>query len=105
MTKRKTQSQQTESAAAETSKGLLHLVFGLCGLCLVLCAFLHRVAHHVAPFSPGTVVVADVGEAKEIFQHKPRVAAALADAAVSDDVIGILQAQIALVNLLELLGG
>src|SRR3954469_12031871 len=45
---------------------------------------LHRRADQVAPLGPGTVVVLDVLEPEQVFQHEPRDARAFADAAVGD---------------------
>ena len=44
-------------------------------------------ADEIAPFGPGTVVVADLVEAEEILQNEPGVGAALADAAVGDNFV------------------
>src|SRR6185436_3282034 len=54
-------------------------------VCLVL--LLYRGADEVSPLGPGAVVVLHVLEAKQILQHEPGVAGALADAAVGDHVL------------------
>src|ERR1022692_4120089 len=46
-----------------------------------------RRANQVAPLGPRPIVVADVLIAEQIFQHKPRVRAALADPAIGDDFL------------------
>src|SRR5690348_12239196 len=46
--------------------------------------FLNGHADRVAPLRPGAVVVLDVLEPEQVLQREPRVAAALADAAVGD---------------------
>ena len=48
---------------------------------------LDRHADHAAPLGPAAVVVADALVAEQLVQHEPRVAAALADPAVGDDVL------------------
>src|SRR5262245_25716268 len=40
--------------------------------------------YHVAPLRPGAVVVLHVAKAQQVFEHKPGVAAPLADAAIGD---------------------
>src|SRR5437588_7757338 len=55
-------------------------------------AFLDRSAHQVAPLGPRTVVVGDVVVAEQIFQNKPCVAGALADAAIGDHRLGTVDA-------------
>ena len=35
--------------------------------------FFHRIANHVSPLSPGTIIVFDIGITKKICQHKPTV--------------------------------
>src|SRR5215213_1993347 len=61
-----------------------------------------RYADHAAPLRPGAVVVAHVGVAKQLTQHEPGVARALADAAISDHVL-VWSNALAAVNLSELL--
>ena len=46
--------------------------------------FLDRRVNQVAPLCPASVVVADLVEAEQVFEHKPGVRAALADAAIGD---------------------
>src|SRR4051812_17599635 len=45
---------------------------------------LDRRADQIAPLGPRTVVVLHVLESEQVFQHEPRVAGALPDAAVRD---------------------
>src|SRR5699024_6914353 len=45
-----------------------------------------RGPHRIAPFRPGAVVVAHVVQPQQVGEHEPRVARALADAAVGDDL-------------------
>src|SRR5258708_39810630 len=66
--------------------------------------FLDRCADEGAPFCPGSVVVADVGVTQQVRQHKPGVGRALADAAVSDDVL-VGRDALAAVELLEIRAG
>src|SRR5579885_1092353 len=61
---------------------------------------LDRHADHVAPLGPAAVVVADVGVAQQLVQHEPGMAAALADAAVGDDVL-VRRDPLAAVQLLQ----
>ena len=49
--------------------------------------FLDGSVDQAAPLGPGTIVVADIFIAEQVVQHKPGVAAALANAAVGDDVL------------------
>ncbi len=48
--------------------------------------FLNWCADQAAPFGPGAIVVAHIGVAQQVVQGEPGVAAALADAAVGDDL-------------------
>src|SRR5699024_9210101 len=61
-----------------------------------------RQAHAVAPLGPGAVVVADVLEAQQVGEHEPAVRRALADAAVDDRRRGGVEAELGLVDRLEL---
>src|SRR4051794_37275149 len=56
-------------------------------------------ANQVAPLCPGTVVVADLRVTQQVMQHEPGVAGPLADAAVGDDVVARLEAQLVAVDL------
>src|SRR5919201_7096379 len=51
------------------------------------CPFLDRHVHEIAPLGPRSVVVAYVLVAEQLPEHEPRVGAALADAAVSSDLL------------------
>src|SRR5215216_5968834 len=69
---------------------------------------LDRHPDQVAPLHPGAVVVAHVAEPEQLAEHEPGVAGALADAAVGDDVVVGLEAELALVDgpqLVDLLEG
>src|SRR5260370_42638918 len=54
-------------------------------------------ADEVAPLGPRAVVVADIAETQQIFQHEPGVRATFADSAVGDhcifavDALGLLE--------------
>src|SRR5438105_7532891 len=61
-----------------------------------------RRADQVAPFRPAAVVVPDFVEAEQILQRKPGMAAALADAAISNRVAVRRQLVVFTVELLEL---
>src|SRR5271169_7246579 len=61
-------------------------------------------ADEVAPFGPGAVVVANLVDAEQIFQNKPGVGTALADAAVGDDFV-IAGDAFGLVELFEIVIG
>src|SRR5260221_8271193 len=66
---------------------------------------LDRHSDHIAPRGPAAVVVADVLEPEQGFQREPRVAAALADAAVGNRHL-VRRAVLGLeVELLHLLSG
>src|SRR5713226_860943 len=63
-----------------------------------------RRAHQVAPLGPRAVVVPDVLVTEQILQHKPRMRAALTDAAVGDDLL-VPSDALAAVQLAERVGG
>src|SRR4051794_12878178 len=63
-----------------------------------------RGSNEVPPLAPGAVVVADPGIAEQIGQDEPGEARPLADPAVGDDVVGLLEADLALVDRAQLLG-
>src|SRR4029453_19106266 len=65
---------------------------------------LDRDAYQVPPLGPASVVVPDVGVAERIGQHEPGMAAALADAAVDDDVVVLLQPLLLFVDGAKLVG-
>src|SRR5581483_5483928 len=64
-----------------------------------------RGPHQVAPFGPGAVIILAVRVAEQIGQHEPGEAGTLADAAVGDDRVVRLEADLLLVDGAELLGG
>src|SRR5436190_24387699 len=53
----------------------------------VLHTLLNRRVYKVAPFGPATVVVADLGVAKQVGEYEPGVGRALADAAIGNHVL------------------
>src|SRR3990170_417484 len=67
--------------------------------------FLDRHIHQIAPLGPAPIVVADAGEAQEVPEGEPRVAAALADAAIGDDLLRRVEAVILDVELAQFLRG
>src|SRR4051812_25060221 len=70
-----------------------------------LLALHDRDADRVAPLGPRAVVVADRRQPQQVRQHEPRVARALADAAVGDDLVVRRQPLLAEVDRLELVAG
>src|SRR5208282_5755091 len=66
--------------------------------------FFDRRADEVAPLGPRAVVILHVVVAEQIFQHEPRVRAALADSAVGDHFARAGHA-LALIELLQLVRG
>src|SRR5579875_439924 len=48
--------------------------------------FFDRNANEAAPFGPGTIVVAHMRIAQQVMQREPRMTAALADAAIGNDL-------------------
>src|ERR1700682_2944272 len=65
---------------------------------------LDRGFDEISPFRPGTVVVANVLVAEEILEDKPRMAGALADAAIGDGFL-IGDDALALVEGLQVIRG
>src|SRR5438270_9649263 len=59
---------------------------------------LDRHSHEVPPLGPAAIIVADLGIAQEVGENEPGVAAALADAAVDDDIVLGRQLRLALVD-------
>src|SRR4051812_4389609 len=62
-------------------------------------------AHEVAPLRPAPVIVADLLVTQQMGEHEPGVAAALADAAVDDDVVTRFGSCLLLVDGAQLVGG
>src|SRR5690606_11674194 len=62
-----------------------------------------RDAHGAAPLGPRPVIVAHSLEAEKVGEHEPRVARALADPAVGDHAITVLQPGAVAVDGVELL--
>src|SRR5699024_6250654 len=60
-----------------------------------------RHGHDIAPFGPGSVVVAHVVVAEQVRENEPGVAGAFADAAVGDDLIARAQAGLVRIEVLE----
>src|SRR5262245_52060742 len=65
-------------------------------------ALLDRQAHRVAPLGPRTVVVTDLRVAEQVGEHEPGVARALADPAVGNHVVLLLETDLAFVDRLEI---
>src|SRR5215211_3657181 len=61
--------------------------------------------HEVAPLGPAPIIVPHLRVAQEVGEHEPGVAAALADPAVDDHVIILLELRLSLVEAAQLLGG
>src|SRR6185436_12042393 len=59
----------------------------------------------ISPFGPAPIIVADLLVAQQMGQDEPGVAAALADAAVDDDVVVLLQPRLSFVDGTQLAGG
>src|ERR1700730_2402087 len=72
---------------------------------LVTGSALDRHAHQVAPLRPAPIIVADVFVAQQMGEHEPGRTAALADAAVDDDVVVGAELRLVLVDRPQLLGG
>src|SRR2546429_58767 len=65
-------------------------------------SFLNRYPDQITPFRPAAVVVAHALEAEQVLEREPRVAAALADAAVRDRFLLRRQLLVLLVQFLQL---
>src|SRR5206468_13134949 len=55
-------------------------------------------AHQVPPLRPAPIIIPDLVESQEVGEHEPGVAAALADAAVDDDVVPRLDLRVVLIE-------
>src|SRR5512134_2765605 len=65
----------------------------------------NRHVDEVAPLRPTAIVIAYMFVPQQMRQHKPGVAAALADAAVGDNVVARLESLLLLINRAQFLGG
>src|SRR3954468_9596731 len=68
-------------------------------------ALLDRHVDEVAPLGPRAVVVLDVALPEQLVQDEPGVRRALADPAVGDDRVAVLDDSLALIELAEFVGG
>src|SRR6266513_914023 len=78
-------SPRLRGGSARASENTRHYSAAACTI--RLSALFDGSADFVAPFRPGTIVIADVIQSQQISEHKPGVTRALADPAINNRVL------------------